>query len=96
MTATATPQLDHRLKLLKPGLAAAPAARFNQGRPKGARLVGAADDAPLGSSLDLQSLDVALERLGEIAHQMVPVRDLQRGWGALPRARRRTDHSDPG
>src|SRR3954470_17618560 len=80
------PQIDHRLKSLKPDLAAALAARFNQGRPKGARLVGAPDDAPRGSSLDLQSLDVAFERLGEIAHQVVPVRDLLRGGGALPRA----------
>src|SRR3954470_23596283 len=80
------PQIDHRLKSLKPDLAAALAARFNQGRRKGVRLVGAPDDAPLGSSLDLQSLDVALECLGEIAHQVVPVRDLLRRGGALPRA----------
>ena len=86
VTVTATPQIDHRLKPLKPGLAAALAARFNQGRPKGARLVGAPDDATLGSSLDLQSLYVALERFGEVAHQVVPVRDLLRGGGALPRA----------
>jgi hypothetical protein len=86
VTVTATPQIDHGLKPLKPGLAASLAARFNQSRLKGARLVGAPGNAPLGSSLDLQSLNVALERLGEIAHQVVPVRDLQRGWGALPRA----------
>jgi len=62
------------------------APRFDQGRLKRARLIDAPGDTPSGSSLDLQSLDVALERLGEIAHQVVPVRDLLRGGGPLPRA----------
>ena len=87
---TAATQIDHGLKSLKPGLAASLAAGFDQGRLEGARLIGATGDASLDSSVDLQSLDVALERLGEITHQMVPVRDQQRGGGALPRSRSRT------
>src|SRR5712671_5188490 len=86
VSVTAATQIDHGLKSPKPGLAASLAARFDQGRLEGARLLGAPGDAPLDSSVDLQSLDVALERLGEIAHQVVPVRDLPRDGGALPRA----------
>ena len=86
---TAASQIDHGLKSLTPGLASPLAARFGQGRLKGAWLIGAPGDAPLGSSLNLQSLDVALERLGEIAHQVVPVRDVLRGGGALPPISRR-------
>jgi hypothetical protein len=86
VTVTAATQVEYGLKALKPGLAASLAARFDQRRLQGPRLIGARGDAPLGSSLNLQALDVALERLGEIGHQMMPIRDLPRGGGTLPRA----------
>jgi len=73
---TAATQLDHGLKSLKPGLAASLAARFDQRRLEGARLLGAPSDAPLDSSVDRQSLDVALERLGEIALPLWLIRAL--------------------
>jgi hypothetical protein len=86
VTETATPQVDHGLKSIQPGLAASLASRFDQGGPEPGRFVDDRRDTRLGSSLDLQSLEVALEGLGEIAHQVIPVCDLLRGWGALPRA----------
>ena len=79
VTVTAATEIEHGLKSLKPGLAASLAARFDQGRLEGARLIGAPGDAPIHASLDLRSLNVALERLGEITHEVVPVRDLLRG-----------------
>jgi hypothetical protein len=72
------------------------AARFDQGRRQGTRLIGAPGDAPIDSSLDLLSLDIAVERLGEVTHQMIPVRDLLRGWSALPRSVSVETTADPG
>jgi hypothetical protein len=86
VTVTATPQVDDGLKSIQPSLAASLAARFDQGGPERGPFVENLSDTRLGSSLDLQSLEVALERLGEIAHQVISVRDLLRRWSALSRA----------
>jgi hypothetical protein len=71
-----TPQLHHGQVLLVPCLAASLPARFDQRRSSGSLCLYI--PRQFRSSLHLQLLDLTLDRLGQIAHQVIAIVDLHR------------------
>jgi hypothetical protein len=71
-----TPQLHHGQVLLVSRLAASLPARFDQRHSSGSLCL--CIPRQFRPSLHLQLLDLTLDRLGQIAHQVIPIVDLHR------------------